>query len=252
MSYKTALITGASSGLGRGLALALGKRGTHVVAAARRKVELDSLVTEIMASGGSAEALVLDCSQADATHDTIRSLDRKLSFDLVIANAGIGGPTPAQNINWPHVKRVLELNVLGACATLSAALPGMVDRNAGHLVTMASLAGYNGLPTWAAYTASKAAMIAFAESLRIDLYGSGVSVTTICPGYVETELTAKHQGKMPFIMKLDDAVPIMLKAIDRRKPLCAFPKTMSAIARSGQIIPRGLYRWSVRKSKLAT
>lgn len=82
-TYKTALITGASSGLGRGLALAFGKNRTHVIAAARRKAELDSLVTEIVSAGGSAEAMVLDCSDADAVYETVRALDQRKSIDLV-------------------------------------------------------------------------------------------------------------------------------------------------------------------------
>jgi short-subunit dehydrogenase len=249
MSYKTALITGASSGLGRGLALAFGKKGTHIIAAARRKTELDSLVAEIIANGGSAEAMVLDCSNADATYDAVRALDQRMSLDLVIANAGAGFPTPASALDWRGVKQIHDLNVLGAVATLSAALTGMVERNSGHLVAMASLAGYRGLPGSAAYCASKAALISFCESLRIDLRDSGVSVTTICPGFVETEMTAKIKGKLPFLVKLDDAAVIMRKAIERREPHCAFPLPMAAAARGGQLMSRSVYEWVASKGK---
>jgi short-subunit dehydrogenase len=247
--YKTALITGASSGLGRGLALSLGKKGTHVVAAARRKIELDSLVAEIIASGGSAEVMVLDCSNADATYEKVYALDERMPLDLVIANAGAGFPTPARSMNWREVKQIIDLNVLGATATLAGALTGMVERNSGQLVAMASLAGYRGLPGSAAYCASKAALIAFCESLRIDLRESGVSVTTICPGFVETDMTAKIKGKLPFLVKLDDAVAIMCKAIENRDAHCAFPRPMAAAARGGQLMSRSVYEWVASKRK---
>ena len=248
-AYRTALITGASSGLGRGLALAFGRKGTHIIAAARRKTELDSLVAEIKAGGGSAEAMVLDCSDADATYKAVRALDQRKPLDLVIANAGAGFPTPASALDWRAVKQILDLNVLGAAATLSAALTGMVERNSGQLVAMASLAGYRGLPGSAAYCASKAALIAFCESLRIDLRDSGVGVTTICPGFVETAMTAKIKGKLPFLVKLDDAVAIMCKAIENRQAHCAFPRPMAAAARGGQLMSRSVYEWVASKGK---
>lgn len=249
ISHKMVLITGASSGLGRGLALAFGRQGTHVIAAARRKAELDSLVAEIIAKGGSAEAMVLDCSNADATYEAVRALDQRKPLDLVIANAGAGFPTPASALDWRGVKQILDLNVLGAAATLSAALTGMVERNSGQLVAMASLAGYRGLPGSAAYCASKAALISFCESLRIDLRDSGVSVTTICPGFVETAMTAKIKGKLPFLVKLDDAVAIMCKAIENREAHCAFPRPMAAAARGGQLMSRSVYEWVASKGK---
>jgi short-subunit dehydrogenase len=248
-SYKTALITGASSGLGRGLALAFGRKGTHIIATARRKAELDSLVAEIKAEGGSAEAMVLDCSNADATYEAVRSLDRRKPLDLVIANAGAGFPTPALALDWHGVKQILDLNVLGTAATLSGALTGMVKRNSGQLVAMASLAGYRGLPGSAAYCASKAALISFCESLRIDLRDSGISVTTICPGFVETDMTAKIKGKLPFLVKLDDAVAVMCKAIENREAHCAFPRPMAAAARGGQLMPGSVYEWVASKGK---
>jgi len=235
--------------LGRGLALAFGKKGVHVIAAARRKAELDSLVAAIIAAGGSAEAMVLDCGDADAVYETVRALDRRRPLDLVIANAGAGFPTPARALDWRKVKQIFDLNTLGAVATLSGALGGMVERDSGHLVAMASLAGYRGLPGSAAYCASKAALIAFCESLRIDLRRSGVAVTSICPGFVATDMTAKIKGKLPFLVKLEDAVAIMCKAIEARQAHCAFPRPMAAAARAGQLMPRSMYEWAAGKGE---
>ncbi len=252
MPCKTAFITGASSGLGRGLSLAFGKKGYNVIAAARRQAELDSLVNEIIAKGGNAEAMVLDCSNADATYEAVRALDQRKPLDLVIANAGAGFPTSALALDWRKVKQILDLNVLGTAATLSAALAGMVERNSGQLVVMASLAGYRGLPGFAAYSASKAALISFCESLRIDLHDSGVCVTTICPGFVETDMTDRINSKLPFLVKLDDAVAIMCKAIERRESHCSFPRPMSAVARSNQLMPGSMYEWVASKARPLT
>jgi short-subunit dehydrogenase len=218
--FSTALVTGASSGFGRALSLALAKRGTHVYAAARRKPELDALVEE---GEGRIEALVLDVSNADATYQAVADLDARASLDLVIANAGIGGPTPAQRPDWPLFKRILDVDLLGAAATITGALPGMVSRERGHVVGISSLAAFHGLPHSGAYSAAKSGLAAMLESFRHDLYGSNVYATTIFPGFVKTPLTQKNRFKMPFLMELDQAIRIMLRAIDRRQATCAFP-----------------------------
>jgi short-subunit dehydrogenase len=249
-NYRNALITGASSGLGRGLALALAARGVHVVAAARRKAALDALVGSILHAGGSAEAIVLDCADGDATHAAVRALDERLQLDLVIANAGWGHATPARGIDWPTVKAILDLNVQGAAATLCGALPGMVARGRGHLVGVASLAGFRGLPRSAAYSASKSALATFLESLRVDLRDTPVSVTTICPGYVKTELTADRPYTMPFLMELDDAVAAMVRGIERRDAVCAFPLPLYSTMRALRFLPDSLYDFIAARSKM--
>jgi short-subunit dehydrogenase len=248
--YERALVTGASSGLGRGLALALARTGTHVVCVARRKDELDALVGEIRDGGGSAEALVLDCADADRAHDTIAALDSKTPLDLVIANAGRGGRTYARELDWSTVHKVLQLNVIGAAATLSAVLPAMVARDRGHLVGISSLAGFRGLPKSAAYSSSKAALRVFLEGLRIDLRGTNVHVTTLCPGYVKTPATENRPYRTPFIMELDDAVEAMMGAIERKDPFFAFPRPLSTLTSSLPAWPRPLYEWIVGRTKV--
>ncbi len=249
-TYRNALITGASSGLGRGLAVALAKRGAHVVAAARRKPELDVLVAEIQGAGGSAEVLELDCADADTTHALVRGLDDRLELDLVVANAGWGHTTPGRGIDWSTVKKIFDLNVQGAVATLCGALPGMVARNRGHVAGVASLAGFRGLPKTAAYSASKAALITFLESLRVDLQRTAVAVTTICPGYVKTELTKNRPYKMPFLMELDDAVDAMVQGLERRAAVCAFPLPLYSAVRALPFLPNSLYDFMAGRSKL--
>jgi short-subunit dehydrogenase len=251
MSYRTALVTGASSGIGRGLALALAARGTHIVAAARRKAQLDSLVAEIIAAGGSAEALALDVAQSDATYEAVRALDARTPLDLVIANAGVGDATPARKLVWSRVKQQLDVNLTGACATLCGALSGMVERGTGHLVGIASIAGFRGLPQFAAYSASKAGLRTFLEGLRLDLHGSHVYVTSICPGFIKTEMTANNKGPMPFLLEADTAVKIILRAIDDKVAERAFPWPLVAALKTTKVLmPDSLFVAMNRRSNL--
>lgn len=248
-TYKTALVTGASSGIGRGLALALARRGTRVHLAARRLDRLEALAREIQQSGGSAEPLELDVADAGATEQTVRALDEREALDLVIANAGTGTPTPTTRAPFSDVKHVLDVNLTGAVATLYGALPGMLARNRGHLVGIASLAGFRGLPKFNAYSASKAALISFLESMRVDLHKTELAVTTICPGFVETEMTEK-MGKSKLVLGCDEAVAIILGAIDRREAVCAFPRGMAAAMRSVALLPESVYEFLITRAKL--
>ncbi len=251
MTYRSALVTGASSGMGRGLALALAARGTHVVAAARRQAQLDSLVDEIAQAGGAAEALALDVADSDATHAAVRALDQRLPLDLVIANAGVGDATPARKLEWRRVKQQLDVNLTGACATIVGALPGMVERGTGHIVGIASVAAFRGLPQFAAYSASKAGLRTFLEGLRLDLHGSHIYVTTICPGFVKTEMTANNKGPMPFVVELDKAVRVILRAIDHQVGERAFPwPLVAAIKTTKLLMPDSLFVAMNRRSKL--
>lgn len=242
-SPQTALITGASSGLGYGLAKAFAKRGVHVIAAARRKELLDQLVAEITADGGKAEGMILDVEDGDATFDKVKQLDESRKLDLVIANAGWGDLTHGRTFKWPDVRRILRLNVEGAMATLLGALPGMLERGSGQLVGVSSLAAFRGLPGGGAYSASKAAMNVYLESLRCDVRGSGVTITTICPGFVATPLNEKAKDKLPFILTTDDAVERMVKGIVGKKRMVTFPFPLALGTSILTMLPAPVYEF---------
>jgi short-subunit dehydrogenase len=248
-AVRNALVTGASSGIGRGLALALGRRGAHVVVAARRRERLDELVREIAAAGGSGEALELDVSDGDATYEAVRAIDARLPLDFIVANAGIGGVTPGKKLDWKRVKAILDTNLVGAAATIAGAAPGMIARGDGRVVAVASVAGFRGLPRFGAYSASKAGLITLCESLRIDLHGTGVSVTTVCPGYVQTDLLTPGKSH-PFVVSVDDAVATIMKAADARDAVCTFPAPLVAGMRAAQLLPRSLYEFVATRSKV--
>jgi short-subunit dehydrogenase len=220
-----------------------------VVAAARRRPALDDVCAEINAAGGRAETLVLDVSDGDATYHAVRALDARLPLDLVIANAGVALLTPGRRLDWEQVKSIFETNLSGAAATLCGAIPGMVERRRGHVAGVASLAGFRGLPRFGAYSASKSGLITLLESLRVDLHGTGVGVTTICPGYVRTPILTSGRAH-PFIVEVDDAVATILKAIDRRDAMCAFPTQMAAPATLARLLPAALYQYFATRSKV--
>jgi short-subunit dehydrogenase len=240
--YGTALVTGASSGLGRGLALWFAKRGTRVFAVARRREHLQSLAEEARAAGGTLEPLELDVSRTDETMARIQQLDADCGgLDLVVANAGVGLDTNGRRFKWERAQKVLEVNVLGAAATLSAVLPQMVERKRGHLVGVSSLAGFRGLPKNAAYSGSKAFLTVFLESLRVDLQGTGVRVTCIQPGFVKSEMTAPNRHPMPFLLETEDAVERMARAIIRGVPVFPFPWPTSMMMRLVSALPDFIY-----------
>jgi short-subunit dehydrogenase len=117
----------------------------------------------------------------------------------------------------------------------------MLRRGSGQLVAISSLAGLRGLPKSAAYSASKAGMTAFFESVRLDTKHTGIAVTIIQPGFIRTPLTSGRANKMPFLMELDDSVPYFLKAIEKKKRFAAFPWQLATVARAGKYMPSWLY-----------
>jgi NADP-dependent 3-hydroxy acid dehydrogenase YdfG len=248
MAPKSVFITGASSGLGRGLALHFAKAGATVHAAARRKDELSRL-------GAEAPGIVevpLDVQDSEALVRAIHRAEEQSggALDLVIANAGVGRPTPARKMDWKFVKQIFDVNATAACVTVAAALPAMVARNAGQVVMMSSLAAFRGMPGEAAYCGSKAAVATFMESVRVDLRRTAVRATTVYPGFVKTAMTAKNKFPMPFLVELEKAVEVMARGIGRGAKTIAYPLPMVALTRGLGAIPRGLYEPLAGKVKM--
>ncbi len=240
---QVVFLTGASSGIGEGLALALAKRGVVLGLVARRREMLDDIADRCRKLGGTARVFAIDVTDealvAEAA-DEIRSEFGRI--DILIANAGIGGNDEETRSYRPlSVKKVIDINLLGAVNAVHAVVPQMVDRGSGHLVAISSLAGFRGLPKSAAYSASKAGMTAFFESLRLDLKHKGIDVTIIQPGFIKTPLTSGRKNKMPFLMELDDAIPLFIKAIEKKKRFAAFPWQLATIVRAGKFMPAWLY-----------
>lgn len=244
--WKTALVTGATSGLGRGLATWLAKRGVKVYAAGRRVELLQSLAAE---AGDLIVPTTLDVSDGDATFAAVHQLDADCGgLDLVIANAGVGEETRPKKLRWGSIKQMIDVNVTGATATLCGALPGMMERKRGHLVGISSLAGLLPLPANSTYCATKSFVAMFLNSLRLDVEPHGLVVTSIHPGFVKSELTAKAKpGSLPFLLETDDAVERMGKALLRRAPVFSFPWQLTSAIGFANTLPRPLQTAVLKK-----
>ncbi|HMO82075.1 MAG TPA: SDR family NAD(P)-dependent oxidoreductase [Pyrinomonadaceae bacterium] len=240
---KVVFLTGASSGIGEGLAFALARKGATLGLLARRKDELMRIAREIEAEGGTAWTFPCDVTDPECVQDAADSLRRDFGqIDILIANAGIGGNNEETRRLEPEaVRQVVDINLLGAVNSVHAVLPDMVERGSGHLVAISSLAGFRGLPRSAAYCASKAGMTALFESIRLDVQHKGIDVTIIQPGFIKTPLTSGRDAKMPYLMELDDAIPKFISAIEKRKKFAAFPWQLATLVRSALVFPAFLY-----------
>lgn len=240
-------ITGASSGIGESLAYEIGRRGARVALTARRATVLEAIVQRIKDEGGRAYSFPGDVQQpADLKRIAQQITEQVGPIDILVANAGSHIESWPLRFDSEEYKSLMQLNYGGMLHTIEAVLPSMLGRKRGHIVGVASLSGYRGLPIAAAYGASKAAMINFLESLRFHLEEVGITVSIINPGFVRTPLTDKNDFPMPFLMEPEAAARVMADGIERRKYEITFPIPFNYILKLGRILPFPLYAMLVR------
>jgi short-subunit dehydrogenase len=234
-----ALITGAASGIGHALAKSLAQRGWSIAALDLNEPGLVALATELTAQQKRCAWAVADVTRADELHAKVRELEAALGpIDMLIASAGIGIETSGLDLRAADVARVIDVNLIGVTNSIAAVLPGMIARRRGHLVALSSVASFRGLPRLLAYSASKAGLNTFMDGLRVELRSTGVHVTTICPGWIRTPMTAALHGKLPNMLELDNAVERMVRAIERKRPFYAFPRALAWQLRILNCLPR--------------
>lgn len=240
---RVVFLTGASSGIGEGLAIALAARGAIVGLLARRAEFLSEIASKCENAGGKARIFPCDVTDTISVQAAADDLRREFGrIDVMIANAGVGGSDSAVREFQPDpVKRLIEINLFGAINAVYAVLPQMMEHGSGQIVGISSLAGFRGLPKSAAYSASKAGMTNYFESLRLDVEDRGIDVTIIHPGFIKTPLTAGREKQMPWIMELDDAIPHFIGAIEKKKKFAAFPWQLAILVRLGRFFPAFIY-----------
>jgi short-subunit dehydrogenase len=242
MAKRTAWITGAGKGIGRALALTLSERGYVVAASARTEDDLETLVAEAAARGGTIVPYPLDVTDAAATADVAARIERDLGdLDLAVLNAGTHREVTAANFDLVAFRQVMETNLMGTANCVAAVLPQMRSRRHGRIAIVASVAGYRGLPTAAAYGASKAALIALGEALKPELEASGVSMTLINPGFVDTPLTRLNKFPMPFLMAPDAAARAIADGLEWGRFEIVFPWQMTVLMKLLAILPYPLF-----------
>ncbi len=238
---KIALITGASSGIGKALALELARRGCHLALTSRRQQELEAVAQSARSHGVNVQTYPCDTRDRAAVRETAKQILADFSrVDLAILSAGIGINTMLEPFDAGHLVETFNTNVLGAVYWVEALLPSMQARRSGIIVGLSSLAAYRGLPRSAAYSASKAALSTFLESLRVDLRSKNIRIITVAPGFVRTPMTAKN-GKMPFLREADQAAHFIVRGIERGKPVVRFPWQTSLLVRLIHVLPIRLY-----------
>lgn len=240
MSALRVVVSGASSGIGAALARLYAARGARLGLIARRRGMLDALAAQL-----PGESLVCDADVRDVRamrQVAERFVSRFGGVDVVIGNAGVSAGTLTSHADdQPVFREIFDINVVGLFNTFQPFLPSMLAAGGGALVGIASVAGFRGLPGASAYSASKAAAITYLESLRVELRGTGVDVLTICPGYIDTPMTARNPYPMPFILPADEAARRMLRAIDRRKAHSVVPWQMGVVGALLKGLPRPFY-----------
>lgn len=235
---KSILITGASSGIGEALALEYAAPGVHLALSGRDAVRLEAVATECRGQGADVIADVLDVTEQAAMAAWVGKIDSAHALDLVIANAGIssgaggpGGETEAQ------ARALFDVNFTGVLNTIWPAITAMRPRGRGQIAVMSSMAGLTPMPGAPAYSASKVAVKAYAESLHGALKDDGIVVTAICPGFVKSRITDKNNFPMPLFMDGPKAARIIRRGLAKGRVSLIFPWPLAAGAWLTSILP---------------
>lgn len=245
-----AWITGASSGIGRALALRLAAEGWTVAVTARSADQLAALETEAAGLAGQIRAFPGDVTDAALMADHLAAMERTLGpVALAIANAGVYLPQDGLDGDPAQWKTTFDVNLSGTVNMLLPVISAMKERRRGQIGVVASVAGYRGLPTSAAYGATKAALINMAEALKFDLDRAGIRIQVINPGFVDTPATADNPFPMPHLMTPDDAASAIADGLkDPRAFEISFPKAFVRQLKLLRILPYSWYFKLVARS----
>jgi short-subunit dehydrogenase len=237
----TILITGAAHGIGHATAVALAERGMPLGLIDRDGPALAALAQQLEDQGATIAASAVDVTDREALLQAVTRIAAELGpIEVLLACAGIGSLTLVPQLETSMLRQTLDVNLVGVAQSIEAVLPGMIAMGRGHLIGVASMAGYRGFPWMISYSASKAALIAYLEALRPGLRRRGVTVTTVCPGFVRTRMCTSVPYQRPIRMiEPEEAARHLVRAVERRPRNCIFPWTM----RIGLAILRYMPDW---------
>ncbi len=228
-------LVGASEGLGRALAEKLSAAGAEVILSARSAERLAEVAAALP---GPSQVLPVDVADSTSVRAAAKAAGR---VDGVVFLAGLYWPTTAQAWDADQVETMCDVNFTGCARVIGAALPDMVARGTGHVVITGSLSGFRGLPGAIGYGASKAGVMALAESMQADLRGSGIVVQVANPGFIRTRLTDKNDFSMPFLMEPPEAAEHMMRLMRSDRFKSSFPMVFSWLFRLSQFLPDWAY-----------
>ncbi len=232
LTGKVSWVVGGSSGIGAAVARELVSRGATVAVSARRKDWLEAV------AGGNMLVLPADVTDAASVAAAAARVREELGpIDLAVLSAGYWEQMDTSHWDTELFDRHMQVNLTGMSNAIAAVLPGMLQQRSGTIAGIASVAGYRGLPGAEAYGASKAAQINLLECLRIHLARAGVQVTTVCPGFVRTDLTARNNFPMPFIIDAGQAARSICNGLERDRAEIVFPARMALLAKAARIVP---------------
>jgi short-subunit dehydrogenase len=227
-AIPTVLLTGAAHGIGRATAVALARKGTPMGLIDRDGPALGAVAQSLREEGASVASAAADVTDREALMQAVADIAAAIGpIDVLVACAGIGSLTLVPKLDMCCLRQTLNVNLVGVAQSIEAVLPAMIARGRGHLIGVASMAGYRGFPWMISYSASKAALIAYLEAIRPGLRRRGVTVTTVCPGFVRTQMCTNIPYQRPVKMiEPEEAARHLVRAIERRPRNCVFPWQM--------------------------
>ncbi|GLQ28698.1 SDR family NAD(P)-dependent oxidoreductase [Sulfitobacter pacificus] len=228
-------LVGASDGLGAALAQKLNRAGAEVILSARSEDKLADLVAALP---GKASYQTMDVADNESVKAAAAAVG---TVDGVVYLAGVYWPFGAKEWDADQAVAMADINFTGLMRVMGQVVPAMVARDAGHIVITSSLTGFRGLPGSVGYTASKAGTMSLAESMYADLRKTGVQVQVVNPGFIKTQLTAKNDFKMPFLMEADEAAGEVFEHMNTESFKKSFPWLFSLLFRGSQFLPDWLY-----------
>lgn len=238
------LITGASQGIGRAMAVHYAERGDYILLTARNEEALSELNVELKANGHSSDYVVCDVTSMDAMQAAVDFMvDKAGGVDLAILNAGVGGNHRFNESNSESLKTIFGVNIFGLINGFDAVVPVMIKQGHGKIAGVSSLADARGFPGSGPYCASKAAATHLLEAARLELKSYGIDVITIRPGFIRTNMTAKNKFHMPLLMETPRAADIIARGIDKGKKRISFPLRMAMLSGLAKVVPNAIFEF---------